>query len=761
MTISSSDLNLEKPCTGISVKQLQHTQDFGVLIAVEKGLNRISHVSENIEKSFGISIEKVLGESILAFCDHPLLGQIADHIGVRTTQTPSVETISCAPTYELLCHEQDKHVIFEWVFFHAKDEHAMLENFQKVVLFFDEMRKSDFNHALQETCKALKDLLSFDKVLIYHFRNDGHGDVLGEACEEGMDKYLGLRFPATDVPVHVREVYMENSIRIIQNVQARPVKIHALSDQPILDMTQCLLKGIAPIHQGYVQAMKLTTSISYAIKSQGNLWGLLCFHHRTPKELCYQERILLGLVSQLIEIALDVQNKEKKAEFYSQVTQILFRLADEYVKTGRDLTEIFIDLGDSFMKLFGIEGCCISFENKLKLKGKTPECNLIKELINWLSEGVLKEGVFATDNLMEHYPAAKEYVASASGIMAFNIGPDPTDMIIWFRPDQITHVLWGGNPNRNHAIDQQGYLLADYSFALWQEAVYGKSNGWRSHEISAAKEIQTFMKTVIFELLNARMSKQLQALNKQKDSFLQMAAHDLRNPLAGILEAVDILRSQSTEPALSARLVDIIQRQGQSMLVLLNELLDASVIESLAMQIKPEKTNLPEFFRDITTFNIILFEKKGVTLKTSFQFDGDDVMVDKNKIKQVVENLLSNALKYSRAGTCVTLSVQASKKALSVEVKDQGIGIPEGQHGLVFVPLSKLSPKPTGGESSHGIGLSICKKIIDAYDGKIDFTSLPGVGSTFDFTVPLVQIPSSESIEKLDQACPTPSILSS
>lgn len=737
MTLPISDPIRNESCTEISVTRMQQTQDFGVLIAVEKGSNRISHVSENIEQSFGISIKKVLGESIFAFSDHPQLGQIAKKMEMITAETASLKTTSWTPTYELLYHEQSKHLIFEWIFFHEKDEKMMLENFRKTALFFSEIRKINFNHALQETCKELRAILSFDKVLIYHFRDDGHGDVVGEAREESMDDYLGLRFPATDLPVQVREVYMANSLRIIQNAQAKPVKVQALSDQPILDMTQCLLKGIVPIHQEYVQAMKLATSISYAIKSEGNLWGLLCFHHRTPKQLCYQERVLVGLVSQLIEIVLLVHKNEKKAEFYSQVAPILFRFADEYAKTSRDLTEIFIDVSDNILKLFGLDGCCINFDNKLKLKGKTPPPFFVKELIIWLSEGVLKENFFETDSLMEHYPAAKEYMASASGILAFNIGLDPNDMIIWFRPDQITDVLWGGNPDRTLSINQEGHLHPHHSFALWRETVSGKSNRWQPHEISAAKEIQIFMKTVILGLLNARMSKELQALNKQKDSFLRMAAHDLRNPLSAILGAVTILRSQNTDLAMAAHLEEIIQRQGQSMLELLNELLDPSVIESLALQIKPEKTNLTEVFHDIATFNTILFEKKEVNLKTSFQFDIDDVMLDKNKIKQVVENLLSNALKYSRSGTSVTLSVQASKEVLSVEVKDQGIGIPNSEHMRVFTPLAKLSPKPTAGESSHGIGLSICKKIVEAHGGEIGFTSLPGVGSTFHFSVPL------------------------
>lgn len=727
------------PCAEISVTRLQQTQDFGVLIAVEKGLNRISHVSGNIEPCLGISIEKVLGESIFAFRNHPQLGQIADKIAMITAETPSSGTTFCSPDHELICHEQSKHVIFEWVFFHEKDEKAMLLNFRKTALSFCELHKKNFNYAFQAMCKELKALLSFDKVLIYHFRSDGHGDVVAEEREEGMDDYLGLRFPATDVPVQVREVYMKNSLRIIHNAQSRPVKVHALSDQPVLDMTQCLLKGTAPIHQEYVQAMKLATSISYAIKSQGKLWGLLCFHHRTPKELCYQERVLLGLAGRLIEIVLVEQKNAKKTEFYSKVSPILFRFADQLAKTDTDLTDIFIDLSDELFKLFAIDGCCISFDNKLKLKGKTPAIFFVDELITWLSTGVLKEGFFATDSLLEHYPAAKEYVVSASGIIALNIGPDPKDMIIFFRPEQITEVRWGGNPDATLAITEEGHLHPHRSFAQWEDLVSGKSYRWQSHEITVAKEIQAFMKTVIVELSNARMTKELQALNEQKTSFLQMAAHDLRNPLSAILGAVTILRSQDVAPAVALRMEEIIHKQGQSMLELLNELLDASVIESLVLQINPKKTNLPEAFREITAFSTILYEKKGVHLKTSFQFDIDDVMLDKNKIKQVVENLLSNALKYSRSGTTVTLSAQASEKALSVKVKDQGIGIPESEQGRVFVPLSKLSPKPTDGESSHGIGLSICKKIIEAHGGDIGLTSHPNEGSTFHFTIPLVQ----------------------
>lgn len=737
MTTPISNQLQDDLCSEISVNRMQQTQDFGVLIAIEKGLNRISHVSENLEQGFGISINNVLGESIFSFHDHPQLGQIADQMAIINAESPSLGTTYCSPTYELLCHIQSKHVIFEWVFFHEKDERAMLENFRKTALFFSEIQNKNFNYALKETCKELKTLLSFDKVLIYYFRDDGHGDVLAEAREEGMDEYLGLRFPATDVPFQVRDVYLENRLRLIQNVQSRPLKVHALTDQPILDMTHCLLKGIAPIHQEYVQRMKLATSISYAIKFEGNLWGLLCFHHRTSKELCYQERVLLGVVGQLIENVLVVQKNKREAEFYSQVNPILFRFANECAKTSRDITEIFMDLSNNFLEPFAIDGCCISFDNKLKLKGRTPEPFFVQDLINWLSSVALKEGFFATDSLILHNPSAIEYVDSASGIIAFNIGPDPKDMIILIRPEQITDVLWGGNPSRALSIDPEGHLHPHHSFEIWKEAIAGKSNRWRPHEISAAKEIQIFLKTVIFELLNARMSKELQALNKQKDSFLRMAAHDLRNPLSAIMGAVTILQSQNITPEMASRLEEIIYRQGQSMLELLNELLDASVIQSLTLKINPIKTNLPELFNDISIFNTILFEKKGINLKTTFQFAIEDVVLDKNKIKQVVENLLSNALKYSSPGTSVTLSMQASKNEFSVWVNDQGIGIPLSEHEHVFVPLSKLSPRPTEGESSHGIGLSICKRIVEAQGGKIGFTSSPGVGSTFYFTVPL------------------------
>jgi chemotaxis family two-component system sensor kinase Cph1 len=721
-----------KNCQSKPVRWITHIQNFGVLIAIEKQNHMISHVSENAEKTLSIPVDKLLGESIFSFGDHPQLKTIVELLKEGPTKPPSTEPILIDPHYELLFHEEEKHYIFEWILFEKKDKKEMIANFHRMFLLFREKKAKELDDELfQDICNELKFLMSFDKILIYRFRGDQHGDVIAEAKAEGMEAYLHLRFPASDVPPLVRDVYLSNPLRIIYNAWDSHVEIKSSENEPSLDMTQSILKGVAKIHQEYIQTMKISTSISFAITLRGKLWGLICLHHKTPKELTYQERLLLILVAQLLEMFLLSEENKKTTKLVTQVKEVLLKVVDVYTNSKKNLSDLFEEYGNTIMKFIELEGCTTYLNGKCQSQGKTPPPDFIQGLIDWLAAGNMNEGFFATDCLMEHYPHANEHQAMASGIVAFTIGSDPKEMMIWFRPNQIKNISWAGNPYKDYS-DHVDTLSPRHSFSVWMEQVKDRSIPWQPHEIETAKEIQGFTRKMILELL---IAKELRDLNKQKDTFLQMAAHDLRNPLSSILGAIGILKEQDLLNPKTVHLMDIIQRQGQSMVTMLNELLNTSVLESIQTQINKQATNLATFFNEIEASNKLLFEKKGIPLHMVLRLDVVQACIDANKIKQVIENLLSNALKYSPPGKSVTLTAKSCTSSLKVEVEDHGLGIPVMEHDHVFVPLSKLSPKPTGGEKSFGIGLSLCKKTIVSHGGEIGFTSSPGVGSNFFFSI--------------------------
>jgi two-component system, sensor histidine kinase and response regulator len=232
---------------------------------------------------------------------------------------------------------------------------------------------------------------------------------------------------------------------------------------------------------------------------------------------------------------------------------------------------------------------------------------------------------------------------------------------------------------------------------------------------------------------------QLSTANASKNKLLGMVAHDLRNPLVTVRGMSEFLKDDGVAGKLTADqidLVDNIYTVSQSMLEMVNELLDVSVIESGELKVHPKPISLSEVLDRSVTLNNINAAKKGsrVTLKSvdlppSLNLDGP-------KIKQVVDNLITNAIKFSPPNSMVTIEASQTPEACAVAVLDNGPGIPEDEMHKLFKDFSRTSVAPTAGEKSTGLGLAICRKIIEAHGGTIRADNRPGGGCTFLFTIP-------------------------
>lgn len=234
---------------------------------------------------------------------------------------------------------------------------------------------------------------------------------------------------------------------------------------------------------------------------------------------------------------------------------------------------------------------------------------------------------------------------------------------------------------------------------------------------------------------------QLSRANAAKNKFLGMAAHDLRNPLASIRGLSEFLREGAVGPLTpdQVELVDTIHSASQSMLDMVNELLDVATIESGELKVAFEPANLV----DILGKSVALTNMEAAKKQTRVIFEPHTtsilMLIDAPKMKQVVDNLLSNAVKYSPPGSTVTAIVGLNPEGGSCyfAVRDQGPGIPENERDKLFKDFSRLSAKPTGGEKSTGLGLAICRKIVEAHRGAIAAENLPGRGCEFRVTLPL------------------------
>jgi signal transduction histidine kinase len=227
----------------------------------------------------------------------------------------------------------------------------------------------------------------------------------------------------------------------------------------------------------------------------------------------------------------------------------------------------------------------------------------------------------------------------------------------------------------------------------------------------------------------------LKSLNEQKNEFLGIAAHDLRNPIGVILGY-----SQLLEETIDDELKDcteIITEASSTMLNLLNDLLDISVIEAGKLSLKIKATDYIPFIIKNIKKNDLLAQNKKIQIISDLEMPDQILLIDGGKIEQVLNNLIGNAIKYSYPDSRIIVKVLRENNQVVTQVIDHGQGIPEDEIDGIFYPFKKSSVRPTSGEASHGLGLAIVKKIIEGHNGHVGVASEFGKGSVFSFTLPI------------------------
>lgn len=253
----------------------------------------------------------------------------------------------------------------------------------------------------------------------------------------------------------------------------------------------------------------------------------------------------------------------------------------------------------------------------------------------------------------------------------------------------------------------------------------------KDHEIN-----RKLMKELILKYSTAE--RKLVELNELKNKFLGIAAHDLRNPITAIMSFSEIIMDEEVGPITEEQkeFLGIIFNSSKFMLGLLNDLLDVSLIESGKLDLNVEKGSLKLLIEERIRINNVIAEKKEIKISFSLE-DIPKTFFDSNRLSQVMDNLISNAVKFSNPQTGIYISLTSEEKFAKITVRDEGPGISDEDQEKLFGEFQKLSARPTAGEKSTGLGLAIVKKIIEAHNGQISVKSKLGKGTRFIFTVPL------------------------
>jgi signal transduction histidine kinase len=236
----------------------------------------------------------------------------------------------------------------------------------------------------------------------------------------------------------------------------------------------------------------------------------------------------------------------------------------------------------------------------------------------------------------------------------------------------------------------------------------------------------------------AETNKKLSDLNEEKNKYLGIAAHDLRNPIGGIYSLSDVLLTEKDSPLNSEmkEIVELIHRLSESTLDLLRELLDVSKIEAGKVDLNLTRQGYVSYLRENIRINQLLAQKKDIAIHLEAPEHEIPVQFDRHYLNEVINNLLTNAIKYSHPATAITVKVLYANGQVRTEVTDAGVGIPQEEQRNLFTLFQKTSAQTTAGETSTGLGLAIAKKIVNLHRGEIGVTSEKDKGSTFYFTLP-------------------------
>ena len=388
----------------------------------------------------------------------------------------------------------------------------------------------------------VRKLTGFDRVMLYKFDPDGHGEVIAEDKVEAMDSYLGLHFPESDIPQPAREMFLSTRIRAISDVRGESVQLipalNPLTERPT-DLSRSMLRSADPCHTEYLQNMGVGASLTISLIKDGSLWGIITCHHQTAKIVSYELRNACELLGQVIFDRISIVEDIPDYSYRSKLAH-LQSMGIERMSQSATGSPNFVDalMGQSpnLLDLFDAWGAAICVGGRWTTIGQTPPPAALDDLVQWLGENV-RDDIFTTDSfpLLAATPFGGErFKDVASGLLAIFLSPD--SYVLCFRPEVIQTVNWGGNPQHAYqeevAADGNVRLSPRKSFQLWQEQVRLHSRPWQAVEIATAVELRKSIVNIIL--------RQAEAALRQSEQRLR-AIFDCTFELIGLLDAEGIL----------------------------------------------------------------------------------------------------------------------------------------------------------------------------------------------------------------------------
>ena len=734
-------------------------QPHGVLLAVSATEYKILQVSLNTEPMLGIEPQQLLERPL-----SELIGE--DRVDeIRSCLSEDFNEIN---PLTINLHRQSESLTFDAIIRRNGEiitvELEPIQSSQATFFNFYRSIKSPIDrihntNTLDNLCNTLVDevrrVTGFDRVMVYRFDSQGAGQVVAEAVQEGLEPFLGLRYPDTDIPKQAKHLYTLNYIRLIPDATYEPVglipSLNPLTQQP-LDMSMSVLRSVSPLHIEYLGNMGVAASMSISLIKNKQLWGLIACHHHTPKTVPYQIRTICEFIGQIVSFELATKENNEDLDYRMKLKSIQSRFI-QTISQAEELTTGLTENPQDLLDLVGASGVALCFESEITLIGNTPDRTAITKLLSWLETQFDEEVIYETTSLSRVYPTARVYKEIASGLLALLISRVQKTLIIWFRPEVIQTVDWGGNPYKPTTIEEGVVTLSPRkSFDRWQETVKEQSLPWNACEVEAALELRSSIIGIVLRKADelSQVNKELTRSNVELDAFAYIASHDLKEPLRGIYNYSSFLIEDYSAVLDEAGVdkLNTLMRLTHRMEDLINSLLRYSRLGRAELQLRPVDLNQ----LIVGVLDLLSVSKRDLQVRFEIPRSLPTINCDRTQVNELFTNLISNGIKYNQKsekiieiGYFSADEFTAAEKLLPDDnavssnkyifyVRDNGIGIRAKHLESIFRIFKRLhSQKKYGGGT--GAGLTIAQKIVERHGGEIWVESEYGKGSTFYFTL--------------------------
>jgi light-regulated signal transduction histidine kinase (bacteriophytochrome)/CheY-like chemotaxis protein len=521
-------------------------QSHGVLLVCNGPEQRIAHASENLQLMLDDAPEYVLGKPLSAVIG--LAAASALVTGLETAQASiRARIFNLALDNGKRCHASIVNHAGRFIVELEPSADFDADAARPVELVGALLSQMQKIGSVEKLCslaaERMRTLIQYDRIMIYRFLHNGSGQVIAESKRADLTAFLGLHYPASDIPQQARALYLKSWIRLIADVNTQPIPIipeHDASGQAV-DLSFAALRSVSPIHIEYLRNMGVAASMSISIIVGGKLWGLIACHNYTPKIVPADIRAAAELFGQIFSLQIESLEPSDRADLVRIARVRIDKMLSEFPTAGSLLENLTPRLGD-LRTLIPCDGAGLWIDGIWKCQGTAPPDREIPALARFVIDSSGGE-VFATHELANRLPAAASYAQQASGLLAIPLSRTARDYLMLFRHEIVHTVKWAGDPNKPVTVGPRGDRLTPRkSFETWESDVRGQSLPWEQSDRLTAEALRISLLEVVLRLTEVAARERAAAADRQR-----LLIAELNHRVKNILGLISALVSQGRD----------------------------------------------------------------------------------------------------------------------------------------------------------------------------------------------------------------------